>query len=182
MEDRFIEDSVKERLILAGLGELMEHGSADFSLRRVAIAAQVSCAAPYRHFKDKDELIRAVISHIREDWILLAGEISTAFSEGGAEHVTELAVSYVRFWIAGGNFASFLNAGMLSGFDDPIVKAVRSYAQKSAISPDRASSLTNLILSLAYGAVTLVTSGVLSADTAVAELRLEIVRALGNYT
>ncbi len=180
MEDRFIEDSVKKRLILAGLTELMEHGSTDFSLRRVAIAAQVSCAAPYRHFKDKDELIRAVISHIREDWFLLAGEISSVFQEGSAEHVTELAVSCVRFWIAGGNFASFLHAGVLSGFDEPIVLAAGSFAERAGMSPAEGASLKNLILALTYGTVTLVTSGALDVEAAVAGLRRELVRVLGG--
>jgi AcrR family transcriptional regulator len=49
--------SVKTRLILAGLNEIEEYGIKNFSLRRVALGAQVSCAAPYRHFKDKDDFI-----------------------------------------------------------------------------------------------------------------------------
>ena len=69
------DSGVRKRLIDAGLKELLEHGPDDFSLRRVASMAQVSCATPYRHFKDKDELVRAVISQIRENWILLTQEI-----------------------------------------------------------------------------------------------------------
>ena len=62
---------IRKKLVEAGLKELLEHGSRDFSLRRVALMAEVSCAAPYRHFKDKDELVRAVISEIRENWLLI---------------------------------------------------------------------------------------------------------------
>ena len=51
----FIEESVRERLIIAGIEELRERGVQNFSLRRAALSAQVSCAAPYRHFKDKNE-------------------------------------------------------------------------------------------------------------------------------
>ena len=174
MEERFIEDSVKKRLILAGLGELMEHGSTDFSLRRVAVVAQVSCAAPYRHFKDKDELIRAVISHIREDWLLLAEQISEIFPRGSREHVTELLIAFVRFWIAGGNFASFLNAGMLSGFDDPIANAVEKYGSDRELGDAAISSLTYSLLALTYGTVTLVSSGALDSDIAITELRLHV--------
>ena len=57
MEDRFIEENVRLRLILSGISELEEHGIADFSLRRAAMGAQVSCAASYRHFKSKEEYI-----------------------------------------------------------------------------------------------------------------------------
>ena len=64
MEEAYVEKSVRTRLILAGITELEEHGLGDFSLRRAALAAQVSCAAPYRHFKDKDEYIREIITHV----------------------------------------------------------------------------------------------------------------------
>ena len=46
MEEIYTSDNVKSRLILAGLKELDQHGVVDFSLRRVAIGAGVSCAAP----------------------------------------------------------------------------------------------------------------------------------------
>ena len=46
MEDANLETSVRTRLLLAGLSEMEKHGEGDFSLRRVAKEAQVSCAAP----------------------------------------------------------------------------------------------------------------------------------------
>ena len=176
MEDRFIEDSVKKRLVEAGLSELMEHGVADFSLRRVAIAAQVSCAAPYRHFKDKDELIRAVIAHIREDWTLLSAEIGSALEVGTKRHITELLTAGVRFWIAGGNFPSFLAIKELSSFDEPIVTAVGAFCDRAS-RPDR-EELKNSLLTVFYGTVTLVVSGSAAADTAIAALRRECERIL----
>ncbi|MBQ9131598.1 MAG: helix-turn-helix transcriptional regulator, partial [Clostridia bacterium] len=57
MEEGYTSHAVRERLIIAGIRELEAHGLNDFSLRRVAVACEVSCAAPYRHFKDKEELI-----------------------------------------------------------------------------------------------------------------------------
>ena len=53
-EELWLED-VKTRLLLAGVKELSEYGARDFSLRRAAEAAGVSCAAPYRYFKGKEE-------------------------------------------------------------------------------------------------------------------------------
>ncbi len=57
MEEAFQKEDVKTRLLLAGLNELSEYGVRDFSLRRAAEAAGVSCAAPYRYFKGKEEYV-----------------------------------------------------------------------------------------------------------------------------
>ena len=81
MEQEFIENSVRTRLILAGMSEIEKHGVNDFSLRRVALAAQVSCAAPYRHFKDKDEYIREIISYVNSKWELLSREIERIYGD-----------------------------------------------------------------------------------------------------
>ena len=170
MNNNYTDGSIRQRLLDAGLCELLEHGPADFSLRRVAIAANVSCAAPYRHFKDKDELVRAVIAGIREDWILLAKEIGRVHPAGSSAHVTELLVAGARFWIAGSNFAPFLAAGELAEFDTPIISAIEEFA--SARSEERNSAeITTTLLSLMYGAVTLVTSGRIDGSTAVESIR-----------
>ncbi len=171
MEDRYIEDSVRQRLILAGLGELLDHGTTDFSLRRVAIAAQVSCAAPYRHFKDKDELIRAIIAHIREDWTLLSGEIFSIFTLGTHQCLGELLVAGVRFWVAGGNFPSFLGAGEISSFEEPIRTATDAYCKGGSIATD---DIIYPLLSLYYGTITLVTSHAMDIDSAIRNMRKEL--------
>ena len=68
MEKVYPDDGVRTRLILSALDELCEHGVVDFSLRRVALKAQVSCAAPYRHFKSKEELITETAKYITMKW------------------------------------------------------------------------------------------------------------------
>lgn len=178
MADIYAESGIRNRLIEAGLAELLEHGSSDFSLRRVALAAQVSCAAPYRHFKDKDELVRAVIAEIRENWLLLASEIESAYEVGTREHVAELMCACVRFWVGGGNFAPFLNAGELRGFDQPIIDAVDAYTYANGISEEQAEELTYTLLSLTYGAVTLAVSGRLDASAATNNLRKQALALL----
>ncbi len=178
MEDAYIEDSVRIRLIEAGLAELLTHGQKDFSLRRVALAAQVSCAAPYRHFKDKDELIRAVIAHIREDFLLLAREIEGVFEPGTPKHITELLTAGVRFWAAGGNFPSFLQVSELSGFDEPILRAIKAFSDRNSLTPEREAELTFSILAAYYGTVTLVTAKHLDIDTAIKRLTKKLLEEL----
>ncbi len=174
MEDGYIEESVKKRLILAGLRELLEHSAADFSLRRVAQRAQVSCAAPYRHFKDKDELISAIVAHIREDYTLLCNEINSIFGIGTKAGILELLTSAVRFWVAGDNFPSFLQHGEISSFDSPIKDAIGKYIAVNNLSVEMGERLTFSTLATFYGTVTLLYAGTYSVDEAIAKMRAEI--------
>lgn len=117
MEKEFIEESARTRLIVAGINELWERGIADFSLRRVALAAELSCAAPYRHFKDKDDFILEIIKYISSKWTLLCREIENAYSNDIRRRIIELAVSNLRFWIANPNYRSVLMTVSPSGVD-----------------------------------------------------------------
>lgn len=175
MEDNIMIDNVRSRLVLAGLAELEKHGAADFSLRRVAKEAGVSCAAPYRHFKDKDELIRSVIDYVLEGWTLLAGQLNELFRDDKRALLVELSVAGLRFWIANGNFRTVIMAsamlgegdrGALSGFDACILSAIDSYEKESC-----KGNLAFKILSMLYGAIMLVDGGLESADRAADDLR-----------
>ena len=182
MEDIEIFDGVRDRLIEAGRDELLEHGMRDFSLRRVATSAQVSCAAPYRHFKSKDELIFAIVEHIKEDWLLLTGQISDVFEGDSVARVVELLSTAVRFWIANGSLRSVLTSGGwdrggFSGFDAPILSAVEDYARERWLSCDEAELLSYTALSLLYGTVMLITSGA-DADLTIANMRRKL---LGEF-
>ncbi len=182
MEESNLEASVRARLIVAGLDELHEHGIADFSLRRVAISAQVSCAAPYRHFKDKNELIGAIIEYIASRWKLLCKEIATAFGDDPRRLVTELCVANLRFWIANGSFRTVLMTGdvrfadKLNDFDSPIDEAVRLCL--SAVSAPEKASADELICTLhtlIYGTVLLITQGrIQPGNQTVTELRARV--------
>ena len=185
MEENVVMEGVKARLVFSGLKELDKHGVADFSLRRVAQDAGVSCAAPYRHFKDKDELIGAVIEFVLEGWTLLAEQICEIFSDDAPTLVSELAVAGLRFWIGNGNFRTVIVAsatlgrgenGMLASFDAPIISAIEKYAAGST--DNTVKRLSFKILSMLYGAVMLVDGGFESADKAAEDLRSAIVSEL----
>src|SRR5271165_1350825 len=52
--------NLKEALLQAALGLIAEKGAAGFTFADAARMAGVSPAAPYRHFRDRDELIASI--------------------------------------------------------------------------------------------------------------------------
>ena len=81
MEDIDSAVMLKEKLLTAGIDEILTHGMGDFSLRRVAASCGASCAAPYKHFKNKEEFIRATIAFIEEKWNHLADQIISSVED-----------------------------------------------------------------------------------------------------
>jgi AcrR family transcriptional regulator len=83
-------------LVEAARRILEADGPAALSLRAVAREAGVSPAAPYHHFKDKNELLEAVA---HEGWVALDAALTAAREEAANanERMTGLGVAYVCF-------------------------------------------------------------------------------------
>ena len=103
-----VDQSVKERLLVAGLREIEEHGFNDFSLRRVASSCNLSCAAPYRHFKSKEELLIEIFKYINSRWQMLAKEVNKTHPDSTARRLIELSVAYLRFLIVTPSYLSMM--------------------------------------------------------------------------
>lgn len=161
MEDRFVEENVRHRLILSGIAELEERGIADFSLRRAAIGAQVSCAAPYRHFKSKEDYINEIIAYVGSKWELMAKEISNIFSANASALVIETCIANLRFRIANRNFPLALAHTKESGksIDDSISAVVQVYCAQRGLSEEDCELKQFFALTLIFGAVSMVNDG-----------------------
>lgn len=109
--------NMRERLVLAGIEEINAHGVTGFSIRRVAQNCNVSCAAPYKHFKDKREFIAAVIEYVNSQWAQRQKEVLEQCGESLRQQIVEVSVQYVRFLMENPYFRSIL---MLkdAGFDN----------------------------------------------------------------
>ena len=105
---KFATDDLRHAMIIAGIKEIEAHGLSDFSLRRVASECGVSCAAPYRHFKSKSDLISAIISYINDQWSFLERQIGEVYKNDLYRLIVELCVANIRFWIANPNFRSIM--------------------------------------------------------------------------
>ena len=103
-------DTLRTRLIVEGAKEIADNGIAGFSLRKIASKCGTSCAAPYKHFKNKDELILEIISYINEQWILLRDQILLIFEGDVRKQLLEVCIAYIRFFLTNPSYRKVLSA------------------------------------------------------------------------
>ncbi len=158
---------MREGLLLAGIAELEAHGLGGFSLRRVAAACGVSCAAPYKHFESKEHFIAAILDYIHEKWALLEEHICTVFPDDNRERLLSLCLSNIRFWIGNPHFRS---VHMMEGADTAEGKAhlgKRAEAELSALCAQAGADharVSYTLRSLVYGAILMLEDGTLPND------------------
>ena len=88
---------LKNELIQTGVHLLAQEGYEGFSLRKLARLCDVSHAAPYKHFKNKEEIIIAISSHISAEF---AGSLQNAIEQhpdNKKVQMIEMGKQYVRF-------------------------------------------------------------------------------------
>ena len=163
MKNANFDEGIRERLLIAGIKEIELHGLNDFSLRRVASMCEVSCAAPYRHFKNKDELVLSIISYINSRWDMMCEQIETAFEGDTRRQIIEACVANVRFLIANPNYLSIMlpvGSGMTeeqTAERDKIWLRINAltqkYAKENSIDADKLYEIDYLIKALIYGTV-----------------------------
>lgn len=90
--------SLRETLLEAAVEVVVESGIEALSLRELARRAGVSSAAPYRHFPDKEAVLRAVATRGFELFDKALARTAKQFEDASAlEAVERLGVAYVRF-------------------------------------------------------------------------------------
>lgn len=100
--------SVRDRLIHNGLLELNRHGVQDFSVRRVAAASGLSCAAPYKHFSDKTEFIASIIEHVIGLWESYIPAVIKKYPNDLRQQIIEVSMRYVDFLVENSHFRSII--------------------------------------------------------------------------
>jgi len=159
--NEFEKDSLRDRLIVGGIEEIATHGVGGFSLRRVAAACGTSCAAPYRHFPDKESFIREILLYIDRQWGLLRDGILQHWEGDPLRGLTEVSLAYIRFSLANPHYRRILReAGVPRG--DFAGETLRAYCEtRSEIA---AAALAYRLPALLYGTVTMLESGELAND------------------
>ncbi len=181
MENQQNINSVREQLILAGIEELQTHGIADFSLRRVATTCNVSCAAPYKHFEGKEELINAIFTYINDQLNLFLLQVAEIFSSDPKRQLIESGISYIRFCLANPHFKAIMT---ISEDSLPLKDIVHPLLAECLphISPAELTRRELLIRSLIYGSTVMILSGELEncAET-INSIRKSLERTIDGY-
>ncbi len=181
MQNELGTPSVREQLIIAGIEELEAHGIADFSLRRVAAACNVSCAAPYKHFESKENLIDEIFKYIGTQLDLLLEQVAEIFKSDPKKQLVESGIAYIRFCLANPHFRAIMT---LSEDTLPLKNTVKPLLTLCLphISPREITRRELLIRSLIYGGAVMLESGELKeGDEAVADIKQSILRTIDGY-
>ena len=100
--------NMRQLLIEAGIEEINRVGATEFSVRRMAQACGVSCAAPYKHFKDRREFVAAIIEYVNGQWHVRQEELLRSCDGDLRAQIVEVVVGYLRFLMEKPWFRSIL--------------------------------------------------------------------------
>lgn len=173
--------SVREQLIVAGIDELEAHGIADFSLRRVASACNVSCAAPYKHFEGKEQLIDEIFKYIGTQLDFLLEQVAEIYKDDPKKQLVESGIAYIRFCLANPHFRAIMT---LSEDTLPLKNTVKPLLSLCLphISPGERTRRELLIRSLIYGGAVMLESGELAqGDSSIDDIRQSLMRTIEGY-
>ena len=129
--------NLRQALLDAAIEIIGEEGAAGFQLRAVARRAGVSPAAPYRHFRDKADLLAEVGTEVaRELAAKMKEEVAAAASGSPIDRFRAQGVAFVKFAVARPAHFRVLNlpevarryhdeVGLLMGSENLLADAVK---------------------------------------------------------
>lgn len=107
MADSYHHGNLRQALIEAGIKIINESGEENLSLRKVAALCNVSHAAPYAHFKDKDELLEAIKNSVTERFM---EELLNAVDgkPTADQAIIAMGRTYIQFFSANPDYFAFI--------------------------------------------------------------------------
>ena len=158
----------KEKFIDAALEELYLYGTAGFSIRNVAKTCGLSCAAPYRHFKSKNDLIEEVIRAVAERWKARVLALLDGHNGSTREKIVDICVAYIRFLCENPGYFSvavmnekFLNPQQVrekSLISKEVKEVVNIYCDEVGMSESVKKRKTFIVRALILGAAEMMTA------------------------
>lgn len=106
--DSYHHENLKSDLINQGLKLLLDEGYNNFSLRKVAKACGVSHTAPYRHFKNKDDLIVAISLQALHKFNQSLEEAVNKYPDDINSQLKEMGYAYVKFFVENPEYLQLL--------------------------------------------------------------------------
>ncbi len=99
--------SLKEEMIEKGLVLINNEGLKGFSLRKVAAMCGVSHTAPYKHFKNKEELMEAISDRVLQSFGECLRE-AVGKGKGSPFGMAEAGKAYVKFMLEHREYFRFI--------------------------------------------------------------------------
>lgn len=162
---------LRETLIEAGISILEEEDIRGLSLRKVAKRAEVSHAAPYRHFEDKVDLLSAIAE---EGFKKLSQQFETAI-ETHADHSHKQMIAIGKGYIGFGlqhpaqltlMFSDLLKITNSDTLSDAarytfqlLVESVSSWQEEGLIRKGEAEDMARTVWSMVHGLAMLMKEG-----------------------
>lgn len=107
MKEEYHHGDLRRSLIEKGLEIINQEGEEKLSLRKVAMECGVSNAAPYAHFKSKDEFIVAIQQHIMDSFTDSLEKTAEQYKDSDSL-LPMLGKSYVMFFYKNPLYFDFL--------------------------------------------------------------------------
>lgn len=118
VKEKYHHGDLKKELLKKGLQLLNKDGYENFSLRKVAVMCGVSHAAPYKHFKSKEELIAAIIEDVSKSFTTVLEDVLLKFSGDPKARAIEMGKQYVKFMVENPDYFKFI---FLTDHHNPIM-------------------------------------------------------------
>ena len=123
--------NLKEALLQAALGLIAEKGAAGFTFADAARMAGVSPAAPYRHFRDRDELLSSIAQRGFDQFEAV---LTQAWDDGRPDTVTafeRVGKAYLAFARdAPAFYSAMFESGLPVDLNPTLLAASRSAAAR----------------------------------------------------
>ncbi len=94
---RYHHGDLKEALVQASYALVAKNGAENFLLSEACRLAGVSTAAPYKHFRDRDEILEAVVARAFDELADRSMAAVAAKGEGTLEGIVAMGEAYVTF-------------------------------------------------------------------------------------
>ena len=163
------EKETGELLLLAGIREIEKNGLQNLSMRRIAAQCGISCAAPYKHYKNRDEFVLAIIRYINRCWSDIQQDIINKCGKDATprEILTEISVGYIDFLVDHPNFRSIIlmkdenedHIKEKASVSDRTMDYIYKYCESVKMSEADRQRKVFIIRSLIYGAAFLLDCG-----------------------
>ena len=168
-QHRTYKNSRRQQLIEAGIAEINQYGVTGFSSRRVAASCGLSCAAPAKHFGDRNGFLAAIIDYVNSQWAAEQEKILKQYEGSTRQQIVEESVGYVEFLVEHPHYRSILmlkddefdniyhkKKGELSS---PTQKLIAQYCEEAGLDETQRLRKTYVIRSLIFGAALMFDTG-----------------------